>query len=723
MKMNKLFSFVKHNQNQIIKYLLFIFTVSLIVNSFPGQPKFQYEIDFVKGKPWMEQDIVAPFDFSILKTNNQIKKEQDIITTQTLPIFVFDPIVYEEKATFFVNAFEEKWISEKKIKKDDKFTFFNLNKQNYIDNQSNKITLVKFGLQKLENFYSKGIIKLPEIYDSFENFYLKKDIVDKLDNNEDAQNLYIKTSISDCYTINQITNELNVMSNLSDEAYSFILPLLLSSIEHNITYNEFLSKRLLDSRLNELSKYTDLIQKGEVIIRKGEVVNEQNFQKLISYKNAYESQVWNKSTLSIVFFGQILLVSLTLFILFLFIKQFREEVLSQNSKIALILFQILLMVVLASFVIKLIDQTSADLGILYLIPFCILPVILKAFFDTRVALFTHLVTILIIAFIVPNNGFEFVFLQLIAGIVSILTVLKMYKRAQLFMSAGKIILTYILMYTALTMMTTGDVQSVFEGKILLYLIISGFLTLFAYPLVFLFEKMFNLVSDISLLELSDTNNPILKRLSEEAPGTFQHSLQVASLTEAGVMLIGGNTLLARAGAIYHDIGKLDNPLYFIENQTFSSNPHDQLSFSKSAEIIIKHVSDGVRLAKENNLPDELIDFIKTHHGTTAVEYFYQQVVSNSPNQDIDINHFTYPGPKPFSKETAVLMMADSVEAAARSLKKPNKENIDSIVDTIINKQIKQNQFDEADITLKQIKQVKELFKEKLINIHHARIEY
>ena len=347
--------------------------------------------------------------------------------------------------------------------------------------------------------------------------------------------------------------------------------------------------------------------------------------------------------------------------------------------------------------------------------------IFKAFFDNRVALFVHLITVLIIGFIMPN-GFEFVFLQLIAGIISILTVLKMYKRAQLFMSVTKVMGAYLLVYIALSITHDASFSGI-EGVKLLQFTISGALTIFAYPIVFLFEKIFALVSDVSLLELTDTNSPLLRRLSDEAPGTFQHSLQVANLAEMGALEVGANALLIRAGAIYHDIGKLKNPMYFIENQSSNINPHDDIEFDKSAEIIINHVVDGIEIAKEHNLPKELVDFIRTHHGTTTVEYFYKQYITSFTNEQVDRDRFTYPGPKPFSKETAILMMSDAAEASARSIKNPTAENIDNLIDQVINKQLQGDQFTDADITLREITQLKKLFKKKLVNIHHARVEY
>jgi putative nucleotidyltransferase with HDIG domain len=290
------------------------------------------------------------------------------------------------------------------------------------------------------------------------------------------------------------------------------------------------------------------------------------------------------------------------------------------------------------------------------------------------------------------------------------------------MSVVKVMGAYLLVYIALSITHNASFSGI-EGIKLLQFTISGAFTIFAYPIVFLFEKIFSLVSDVSLLELTDTNSPLLRRLSEEAPGTFQHSLQVANLAEMGALEVGANALLIRAGAIYHDIGKLKNPMYFIENQSSNLNPHDEIEFDKSAEIIINHVFDGIEIAKENYLPDELIDFIRTHHGTTTVQYFYKQYIANFPDEEVDVKDFTYPGPKPFSKETAILMMADSAEASARSLKNPTAKNIDNLIEMVINKQLKDNQFVNVDITLKEITQLKKLFKKKLVNIHHARIEY
>ncbi len=694
---------LRDRENPTFRLFLFILTLVIILFLFPRQAKFKYE--FTKGKPWLHESIIAPFDFSILKSENELSKERDIVESQHLPIYNYSETIFEIKAEDFVNEFEERWAAKNGLKKDRKFTFKNLfkNKKKLVNTQKNN--LVSFGYNYLKDIYLKGIIQLSNSSDiqDFNQILLKSELIAE------------RRDIADFHTVNSVANKINLISKLSDEEYKFLVPLLLAAVEQNILFDKLATDELLSSELSNISPEKGLIVSGQVIINKGELVDTKKYQVLLSLKQKYEGTMWEQRASLLVLFGQFILVGISLLILWLFLRQYRNEILENTTKISMILSLIVIMVLISTIVL------SLAVNWIYVIPFCISPVILKAFFDNRVAFFVHLITILIIGFIMPN-GFEFVFLQLIAGIISILTVLKMYKRAQLFMSVIKIMGAYLLVYIALSITHDASFSGI-EGVKLLQFTISGALTIFAYPIVFLFEKIFSLVSDVSLLELTDTNSSLLRRLSDEAPGTFQHSLQVANLAEMGALEVGANALLIRAGAIYHDIGKLKNPMYFIENQSSNLNPHDEIEFDKSAEIIINHVIDGIEIAKENNLPDELIDFIRTHHGTTTVEYFYKQFITKFPEEEIDVEAFTYPGPKPFSKEMAILMMADSAEASARSIKNPTVENIDNLIEMVINKQLKDDQFTDTNITLKEITQLKKLFKKKLVNIHHARIEY
>ena len=702
--MKKVFSSIRDNHDSIFKLLLFLLTLFIIVYFFPRQINFEYE--YSKGKPWMQETIITSFDFPILKTQEELQKEREEVINENLPIFVFDESTFEQKGVEFVENFEQKWSEDKKIKKDKGFTFFNLFGQKKQATASRKYSLANYGLSVLEYLYNNGIVQLADEFQWKEEDFLV--LLQK-------ENIAEKQELNKLFTINSAVDYINALGKLSMQESDFIVPLLLEALNHNVFYDKLATEKMLASELSNIVSSRGMLQKGQIVIQKGELVNDDKFQILSSYQKEFENQHWSKASVNFVLLGQVLLVFVAFLILFLFLKQYRPEVLQDSTKVTLILLLIVCMIVLTSFTLK------WNSNFLYLIPFCILPIVLKAFFDTRLALFTHLITILIIGFIVPN-GFEFVYLQLIAGIVSILTVLQMYKRAHLFVSAIKIVGIYWLTYFALEITHEGSIMHINLVKFL-YFAGSGVLTLFAYPLIFTFEKVFSLVSDVSLLELSDTNNPLLRKLANEAPGTFQHSLQVANLAEEGIIAINGNALLVRVGALYHDIGKIRNPMYFIENQSTGLNPHDELSFDESTDIIISHVKSGIEIAKENKLPEELIDFIRTHHGTSTVHYFYKQFITTFPDEEVDIKDFAYPGPKPFSKETAVLMMADSVEAAARSLKQSNTDNINDLVEDIIGKQIDSGQFVNADITLKEITQIKKLYKKKLVNIHHARVEY
>ena len=373
----------------------------------------------------------------------------------------------------------------------------------------------------------------------------------------------------------------------------------------------------------------------------------------------------------------------------------------------------MVMVVLTTIII------SYNSEYLYVIPLCILPLVLKAFFDARLGLFAHVLTVLLLGFIVPNS-YEYMFLQIIAGIVTILTVSELYKRANLFISVGQITLIYIIAYFAFFVIHEGQILTIKWETFGLF-ILGGLATLFVQPLIYIYEKLFGLVSDVSLLELSDTNTKLLKELSNKAPGTFHHSLNVANLAEASANEIGANAMLVRVGALYHDIGKMNNPTFFTENQSTGINPHDELSAKESAKVIINHVLDGIEIAKKNNLPDRVIDFIRTHHGTSTVYYFYMK--EKEMNKQANENDFSYLGPKPYSKETAILMMCDSVEAASKSLKEPTSTKINTFVETIINKQVEMGQFLNADITFRDIESIKRVLKLKLANIYHLRIEY
>ncbi|RYZ94948.1 MAG: HDIG domain-containing protein, partial [Sphingobacteriaceae bacterium] len=496
----------------------------------------------------------------------------------------------------------------------------------------------------------------------------------------------------------------------------FLLDLLAERLLPNLNYDERITGKLEKETVENLSITRGMVQAGEVIVTKGSVVNDDVFQKLQSYKKAFEDNARVNGNFNLVLLGRFLLVGLAITLLVVFLYLFRRDIYSDNRLVGLILLVITAMLATLSLAIML--QWPENL---YFIPYCIVPIIIRILFDTRLALYIHLLVVLIAGFFVPNS-FEFAYYEITAGMVSIYTIKNLIRREQFLISALIITASYFVAFLGISFIRQGSISSI-EWVDFLPFGASVVLTLLAYPLIYLFEKIFGLTSDITLIELTNTNAPLLREMAFTAPGTFQHSLQVANLAENAIYSIGGNSLLVRAGALYHDIGKMENPLFFIENQISSFNPHDKLPYEESAQIIIRHVSKGLEMARKANLPDIVSDFIRTHHGNTRVDYFYQSFLKNFPEKLIDENIFRYPGPIPFSKETGVLMLADSVEAASRSLKEPDEKSISDLVDRIVKYKLDQDQLKDSDITLKDIETIKTIFKRMLMSIYHVRIDY
>ena len=656
--------------------------VAFIVFFLPKGGKFKYE--FQKGKPWQFENLYAPFDFSIQKTDAEIAKEKQVIESNQLPYYRYDRAEVENVEQSFEQKFEDKW-SNSTLK----------------DNQKKRLKY--FSKVILDSVYSKGILQNngKQVQRNF--IFLVKD-------NEAS-----KVRVTDFFRVSEINDLVgrilseNNLSIFEKETQALFFDIIIP----NVSFDNNLTQKARNEALSKLSYTRGTVDQGRLIIAKGEVVEAENLKILESLKSEYESELWTANNYYYILIGYTVLVALVLIMLFLFLKKYRRTVYENNVKVTFIFFNILLMVFITTMVIKYNDQ------LVFVVPLCILPLILKTFFDARLGLFVHVLTILILGFVVPNS-FEYIFLQIITGIVTILTVSELYKRANLFVSVGQITLIYIIGYLAFHTIHEGDLSDI-EWYTLGLFLLNGMITLFVQPLIYIYEKLFGLVSDVSLLELSDTNSKLLKELSNKAPGTFHHSLQVANLAEAAANEIGANAMLVRVGALYHDIGKMNEPTYFTENQVTNVNPHDELSPKDSARIIIDHVIKGIEIARKNNLPDRIIDFIRSHHGTTLVFYFYKK--QKELEEDVNEEDFRYPGPLPFSRETAILMMADSVEAASKSLKNPTFLIIDEFVDKIISGQMKANQFLNADITFKEIETIKKIFKQKLINIYHLRVEY
>ncbi|WP_375252945.1 HD family phosphohydrolase [Dokdonia donghaensis] len=673
--------FYKH-QDLLYKFLLIIICAGFIVYFFPKSGKFKYEIQ--KGFPWQYENLYADEDFAILKSADELAQEKEQIKSQSAIYYEYDQAVLNKVLALYDSNFNKAF-------------------PDTLSYSSSKLELKNYGKNLLFTFYKNGVIKEKPVYNTGRLIYLKRG------NEVSEMNFDNITVLSD------MPDALSdaIQSSLYSEYSNRYLQVYFDGLEANITLDEELTQESLALELSSISKTHNIVPKGSIIINRGELVEGENLQKLLSLKQKYESQNISESRYNWVLFGYVLLVLLALVMLLLFIRTYRPAVFLNNTKVTFVFFNVLLMVLLTTIVIKWSPQY------VYAVPMCILPLIIKAFFDARLGLFTHVIAILLLGFIVPDS-FEYFFLQVIAGIVTILTVPELYKRANLFISVGQITLIYILAYFAFHIISEGGVEGLALPDFGMFML-AGLATLFVQPLIYIYEKMFGLVSDVSLLELSDTNSKLLKRLADEAPGTFHHSLNVANLSEAAANEIGANAMLVRVGALYHDIGKIINPTDFTENQATGINSHDDLSPKESARIIIDHVLNGIELARKYNLPDRVIDFIRTHHGTSTVQYFYFK--EKEKNEDAAIEDFQYPGPLPFSKETAILMMADSVEAASKSLKNPTSTLIDAFVEKIIKKQMDEDQYLNADITFKEIQQIKKVLKKKLNNIYHLRIEY
>jgi putative nucleotidyltransferase with HDIG domain len=406
-------------------------------------------------------------------------------------------------------------------------------------------------------------------------------------------------------------------------------------------------------------------------------------------------------------------MALLVFALFMF--TFRNDIYNENRNIVLLLLLITIMVSFTTFVMNI------NVSYIMAVPICLVPIIVRTFYDTRLALFVHILTIIILGFLVPNS-FEFLFMQLITGIITIISVVHLHHRSQFFFSSLMILLSYSVIYIGMTLMQEGSFEQLSRANFLMFGI-SALLTLFSYPLIYLFEKIFGMVTDVSLIELSDTNSKLLRELAIKSPGTFQHSLIVSNIAEEAARAIGANSLLARTGALYHDIGKMDMPMYYIENQSGGINPHDDLSFEESARIITGHVIRGIEKARQYKLPETIIDFIRTHHGTRYTQYFYQKFKNESGDVPFDESPFRYRGPVPHSKETSILMMADSIEAASRSLKAPTEPEVSELVERLVDYQVEQKQFRNSSLTLREISTIKKIIKKKLLSIYHIRVEY
>ncbi len=651
-----------------------------IVWCMPKQGHFKYEFSQLKGKPWNYENLIAPFDFPIYKTTEEYNAERQDVIKNSRFYYVYNDALLQKK----ISAFD---------------TLKNLRDKSFYD----------AGKPLLDSILKKGIYEqidtLSEKAPDYTILVLTKGVAEEKE-------------LSDFYTLAQadqyIIKEIK-KSGIKDK--DSLINLLENCLVQSIFYNEELTRKTLSQDLNNILPSRNKILRGQIIISKGEIVNDEKFNILNSLEA--EHNVHSAGTIDyfLLVSGQIIVVSLCLTMMFLFLVFFRKNIFAQNSHVTFLFMLISLFVFIAARI-----HANEKLS-LYLVPFAIAPIIIRAFFDTRTALFAHLNIVLLTCFF-TSERFEFMFIETLAGVAAIFSIANMTRRSQLLVSAIIVFGISAFAYAGLTLILETKTQNLTLSDFSVFAS-SSLMVLISYPMIFIFEKTFGFISDFTLLELSDSNTKLLRELANKAPGTFQHSLQVASLAEEAIQKIGGNPLLVRTGAMYHDIGKMEAPRYFTENQVAGSNPHEDLSYEESASIIISHVIKGVEKARANRLPEQIIDFIRTHHGTSRTRYFYSKALNdvNHGKGMVDESKYRYPGPIPFSKETAILMMADSVEAASRSLKSYDAVSIDDIVERIINSQIEEQQFINADITFRDISSIKKIFKKRLMNIYHVRIEY
>ncbi len=671
--MANLFKF--YNKNIAYKILFLIISILLLTFFFPKKEIMKYE--FLEGKTWSYENLFSPFNFLVPKNSQDIDFEiQKLKRNQE--IFC----IKNEKTV-------------KNIKKKLKKISIIRNNKHY-----NKIvhsiinTIYKYGyLENYNNFtkQSKNYI-----------IFLKKD------------KSWIPILYQNIITYDKINDIFEKNFRKKSDRIRILKKILRKIIVPNLFYSQYYTDFFLKKKIQSIKKIKYSFTKGENIINSNEIINKNKFQILSSFKKEYENKIWNNKKYYCLIIGYFFIISMIFTLFMLYVCYFENKIFQNNKKLNFLIINILLISLITIMILK------YNSKILYIIPFCILPISIRAFFNLNLSIFIHLITILLLSLITPNS-FEFIFLQMIAGFLVMLTKKNISKMENLFIAAAKITITYIITFSLLTLIREGSLEKISLYTFYLFFFSGILTTLFVHPLIFLFEKLLNLTSDISLLELSDTNTPILRLLSQKAPGTLQHVLTVANIAEESAVAIGANSLLVRIGSIYHDIGKIKYSKYFIENQQNIINPHKKLSPKESAKIILEHVSIGVRLAKKYHLPDSVTDFIRTHHGNSIISYFYEKQKKIYPNIKVDKKKFQYSGPKPFSKETAIVMISDSIEAASKSIKNPSIKDLENLVENIIEKQKIENQFSNADITLKEIEKVKQVLKKKLRNIYHTRI--
>lgn len=646
-----------------------------------NEGKFNYQFDI--NKPWKYGLLQASFDFPIYKNDIQVQKEQDSILADYQPYFQIDKEA-------------EKNVLSKLREDYNKTLRHSLPGTDY----------VRYIERTLKALYEDGIIAGNDLKRMEEDSIIAIRLVDK--------NVATSRFIDQLYTVKEAYEYLLNADTTHYKKKILQQCNLNDYITPNLVYDEEKSEAAQKDLLSNISWANGFVLNGQKIIDRGEIVDEQTYNILESLRKEWEKRSDSVQEKRLTLAGQILYVGIFLFCFMAYLELFRADYYERKGTLTLLFALIVFFPVLSSIMVE------QNLSSIYVVPFAMIPIIVRVFLDSRTAFMAH-VTIILLCSITLRFPHEFILLQVVAGMVAIYSLRELSQRSQLLRTALVVFISYALLYFAFELIHEDDLTKL-NTRMYIYFMINGILLLFAYPLLFLLEKIFGFTSDVTLVELSNINNSLLREMSEVAPGTFQHSLQMANLAAAAANKIGGKSQLVRTGALYHDIGKMVNPAFFTENQS-GVNPHKSLSYEQSAQVIISHITDGLKLAEKHNLPKVIKDFISTHHGRGLTKYFYISYKNEHPDEEVDQEKFRYPGPNPFTKEQAVLMMADSVEAASRSLPEYTEESISTLVDKIIDTQVSEGYFKECPITFKDIATVKALFKEKLKTMYHTRISY
>ena len=665
----------------LYKCLIFVVTVSIISYFMPKEVKFNYEFDI--DKPWKYGLLQASFDFNIYKSEQQIEKERDSLLTFYHPYFTVDKQVEKNMLA--------------KLKED-----YNQTLKHSLPNTE----YIRHIERTLKYIYEKGILSVDDYQlvteDSIQNIML----VDKnMATLQETDQLFTVKGAYE-YLLNSDTAHFNrrILQSCNLNHY----------LTSNISYDLEKSEAALQDEMSKISPARGVVLNGQKIIDRGEIINEQTYDILRSLQQAWEKKSGSVKEIRLTLMGQTLVVGVLVLCFMIYLELFRKDY-YQRKRSVLLLFALIVF-----FPIILSIMVEQNISNVYVIPMAMIPIIIGIFLDSRTAFMAH-TTIVLICSIFLRYPHEFIILQTAAGMTAIYSLRELSQRSQLLRTALIVVICYAILYFGFELIQENDLTKL-NTRMYMYFVLNGILLLFTYPLLFILEKTFGFTSNVTLVELSNINNKLLREMSEVAPGTFQHSLQMANLAAEAANKIGANSQLVRTGALYHDIGKMIHPAFFTENQS-GINPHKRLKYEESAQVIISHITNGIKLAEKHQLPKVIKDFIRTHHGKGVAKYFYISYKNEHPDEEIDLEKFSYPGPNPFTKEQAILMMADAVEAASRSLPEYTEESISNLIEKIVDGQVAEGYFKECPITFKDIAMVKALFKEKLKTVYHTRITY